>query len=133
MVSSPVAWTGASVTAWTGGQSANYYRAYVDDSRVVSDDLVLLDRFAASFNRRFPNSLAPGLLSASVDQDFAGVKYERSGKGSSAKIELSCARLLADLKKTLADLPPALRASIKAPPETPMDENALRDTVPEAW
>jgi hypothetical protein len=73
---------------------------YVDDNMIVANDQAVLDQFEAAFNARFPDSLASG-LAADISSDITGVKYERSSR----VLELSCIKLLTELKSNLAALP----------------------------
>ena len=58
---------------------------YVDDNRMTSTSKEVQDEFVTSFERNFPNSVAPGALAASVENDFAGAKYEKIGEGVDAR------------------------------------------------
>ena len=93
---------------------------YVDDNRIVANDKAALKEFEAAFNKRFPDSLAD--LQADVSSDFVGVKYEETTAGT---IELSCQRLLSDLRRKLEALPEDWRLEAGAESDTPMAEGAL--------
>jgi hypothetical protein len=101
---------------------------YVDDNLIVANDSKVLEKFEIAFSQRYPDSLAGG-LAADVSSDFTGVKYERF----EGRMELSCGKLLKNLRKMLDDLPPAWKLVNDTPTDTPMDEHALqamRDSQP---
>jgi hypothetical protein len=99
---------------------------YVDDNRMTSTSKEVLDEFVTSFEKYFPNSVAPGALAASVANDFAGAKYEKIGEGVDARIEVSCPRLHAKLRKMIEALPADQRLIEGVPTDTPMDKDALK-------
>jgi hypothetical protein len=99
---------------------------YVDDNRMTSTSKAVRDEFVTSFERNFPNSVAPGALAASVANDFAGAKYEKIGEGTDARIEVSCPRLHAKLRKMIEALPADQQLIDGVPTDTPMDKDALK-------
>jgi hypothetical protein len=99
---------------------------YVDDNRMTSTSKAVRDEFVRSFEKSFPNSVAPGALAANVADDFAGAKYEKIGEGANARIEVSCPRLHTKLRKMIEALPADQRLNDGVPTDTPMDKDALK-------
>ena len=93
---------------------------YVDDNLIVANDKAALKEFEAPFNKQSPDSLMD--LQADVSSDFVGVKYEETAAGT---IELSCQRLLSDLRRKLEALPEDWRLEAGEESDTPMAEGAL--------